>query len=549
MSAVTACLPAAVRAGALPDAVTAAFAEAALDTEHAAQIDLIAAVIVLLAILGVRYAARLGLPGLLLYIGIGLVLGTGLHFTDAALATVLGYTALIVILAEGGLTTRPENVRPALVPAALLASLGVAISIALVALPVHWLLGLDMRTATLIAAVMAPTDAAAVFTVARGLRLPGRLQTILEAESGLNDAPVVVLVVLLSTSSADAPATWLIPLVVVGEMLGGVVVGFLVGRLGRWLLPRLALPASGLYPVAVLSLVVLSYGLASEMHTSGFAAVYITALVLGGSALPHRRAVLGFVEGLAWAVQIGMFVMLGILAVPSRLPAAIPTALLVGLLLLFVARPVSVAACLLPFRRETSWTRRLRQPVIPPTWTAFIAVAGLRGAVPIIFATIPLGTGLPHGDLIFDTTLLLVILLTLAQAPTMPLMARRLGLVRPERAQELTVEVAPLDNMHASLLELDVPAGTALIGTYVTELPLPRGAVISLVIRGNASLVPDRYLRLRAGDRLLVVTTEDVRRQAEALLRSISRSGRLGEWSAGGGRDVGPRRQPPRPRG
>ncbi|MGV1003464.1 MAG: potassium/proton antiporter [Candidatus Nanopelagicales bacterium] len=510
---------------------------AAIDPENAAQVDLVAAVVVLLAILGVRFATRLGLPGLLLYIFIGLVLGAssaGLHFTDAALATVLGYTALIVILAEGGLTTRPENVRPAMLPAALLATVGVAISIALVALPVHWLLGLDLRTATLIAAVMAPTDAAAVFTVARGLRLPSRMQTILEAESGLNDAPVVVLVVLLATASGEGPPGWLIPAVVIAEMLGGVVVGYLVGRLGRWLLPRLALPAAGLYPVAALALVVLSYGLAVQVHTSGFAAVYVSALVLGASALPHRRAVLGFVEGLAWAVQIGMFVMLGVLAVPARLPAAIPTALLVGLLLLVLARPGSVAVCLLPFRKPNWLTRKLRQPIIPVAWTVFIAVAGLRGAVPIIFATIPLAMGVPDGDLIFDTTLLLVILLTLVQAPTMPGLARRLGLVRPERAQELTVEVAPLDNMHASLLELDVPAGTALAGTYVTELPLPRGAVVSLVIRGNTSLVPDRHLRLRTGDRLLIVTTEDVRRQAERQLRSISRSGRLGDWAAEG---------------
>lgn len=511
--------------------------QTAIDTQSAATVDLLAALVVLAAIVGVRYATRLGLPGLLLYLLLGVALGTpglgGVHFVDATLATVLGYTALIVILAEGGLTTRPDNVRPALLPAALLASVGVAVSIGAVALPLYWLLGMDLRTATLLAAVMAPTDAAAVFTVARGLRLPERLQTILEAESGLNDAPVVVLVVLLSTAgqSGHGYPPWLIPLVVLVEMIGGMVVGYGVGRLARWQLPRLALPAAGLYPVAVLAFLMLSYGLASELRTSGFAAVYVSALVLGASKLPHRRAVMGFVEGLAWAVQIGMFVMLGILAVPSRLPEAIPTAALVAVLLVVLARPVSVAVCLLPFRRANWLTRKVGQPPIPPAYAAFISWAGLRGAVPIIFATIPLGLGVPRGDLIFDATLLLVIALTLLQAPTIPAVARALDITERDRGQELSVEVAPLDNMHASLLEFELPAGTALIGTYVAELPLPKGAVVSLVVRGDTSIVPDRHTRLRLGDRLLVVTTEDVRRAVETALRSVSKSGRLGDWA------------------
>ena len=194
-----------------------------------------------------------------------------------------------------------------------------ALSIVLVAWPLHWITGMDLRTAVLIAAVLAPTDAAAVFTVARGLRLPSRLQTLIEAESGLNDAPVVVLVVLLSTTVGSEMPAWMIPIVVVAELVGGLLVGALVGLFARWLLPRLALPASGLYPVAVIALLMLAYGLAAVLHTSGFAAVYVVALIMAASPLPHRRSVLGFIEGLAWTVQIGLFVMLGLLAYPSRL--------------------------------------------------------------------------------------------------------------------------------------------------------------------------------------------------------------------------------------
>ena len=506
-----------------------------MDAEQAAQLTLVVAVVVLAAVVGVRLASRFGLPGLLFYLGLGLLLSDegvgGVAFDNAELATALGYAGLVIILAEGGLTTRTSSVRPVVVPAAILASVGVAISIFLVALPLHWITGLDLRVAVLIGAVLAPTDAAAVFTVARGLRLPSRLQTMLEAESGLNDAPVVVLVVLLSTTvGSDLPA-WSVPLIVIAELIGGLVVGGLVGLFARWLMPRLALPAAGLYPIAVIALFMLSYGLAVVLHMSGFAAVYITALILAASPLPHRRSVLGFVEGLAWAVQIGLFVMLGLLVVPGRLLEALGIAVLAGVLLLFVARPASVMISLAAFLRP-GWAARVsRTPPMPWQWAAFASWAGLRGAVPIVFATIPLGAMGADGELVFDVTMLLVVALTLLQSPTMPLLGRRLGLVRAEQVGELTVEAAPLDTMHAALLDLDIPAGSRMAGTYISELPLPAGAVVSLVIRSGHTLVPDHTTRIKVGDRLLIVSTLLAREATERALQSVSRNGRLAGWA------------------
>lgn len=507
-----------------------------MDVEQAAWLTLVAGAIVLAAVGGVRVAARFGMPGLLFYLGLGLLLGEdgpgGIPFDDAQLATVLGYLALIVILAEGGLTTRTSTVRPVVVPGVLLATLGVAVSIVLVAVPLHWALGLDLRTAVLIGAVLAPTDAAAVFTVARGLRLPPRLQTLLESESGLNDAPVVVLVGLLTAVGAPDLPAWLIPVVVVLQLVGGVLVGAVVGLFARWLLPRLALPAAGLYPVAVIALLVIGYGLAAVLSTSGFAAVYTVGLILAASPLPHRRSVLGFVEGLAWTVQIGLFIMLGLLAFPSRLGEVVGIALLAGALLLVVARPLSVLVSLAPFARPGRLARVSRTPPLPWSWVAFIGWAGLRGAVPIIFATIPLGEEYPDGALIFDVTLLLVFVLTILQAPTMPVLARRLGLVSVGQVGELAVEAAPLDSMAASLLDLEVPEGSKLAGTYVREFALPAGSVISLVIRDGQSMAPDRHTRLRVGDRLLIVCTERSRAATERVLGSVSRGGRLAGWSA-----------------
>jgi cell volume regulation protein A len=299
-------------------------------------------------------------------------------------------------------------------------------------------------------------------------------------------------------------------------------------------MPRLALPAAGLYPIAVIALFMLSYGLAVVLHTSGFAAVYITALILAASPLPHRRSVLGFVEGLAWAVQIGLFIMLGLLVVPGRLVDALGIAVLAGALLLFVARPASVMISLALFLRPGWATRISRTPQMPWQWAAFASWAGLRGAVPIVFATIPLGTLGAEGELIFDVTMLLVVALTMLQSPTMPLLGRRLGLVRVEQVGELTVEAAPLDTMHAALLDLDIPAGSRVAGTYVSELPLPQGVVVSLVVRGGHTLVPDRTTRIKVGDRLLIVSTLLAREATERALQSVSRSGRLAGWADSG---------------
>jgi cell volume regulation protein A len=341
---------------------------------------------------------------------------------------------------------------------------------------------------------------------------------------------VVVLVVLLTSTTAEAWPWWLVILVVLAELAGGVLVGGMMGLFARWLLPRLALPAAGLYPVAVISLFLVTYGLAAAVHVSGFAAVYLLALVLAASPLPHRRSVLGFVEGLAWTVQIGLFIMLGLLAFPSRLDEAFGVALVAGAALLLLARPVSVLLCLAPFTRAGAVTRWTRTTALPRPWVVYTAWAGLRGAVPIIFATIPLGAGAPDGVLVFDVTLLLVILLTLIQSPTMPALARWLGLVRPVGTGELSVEAAPLDSMRAALLDFDIPVHSRLAGTYIHELPMPTGAVVSLVVREGRTIVPERATRLRPGDRVLIVTTEAARDRLERTLRSVSRGGRLADW-------------------
>ncbi|MBO0847665.1 MAG: potassium/proton antiporter, partial [Nocardioides sp.] len=282
--------------------------------------------VTLLAILAVRLSSRAGLPSLLLYLLMGVALGengVGIGFENAEVAHALGFAALAVILAEGGLTTSWQMVRPSMRLGLSLATLGVGVSVAIVAVGAHYALGLSWQLSVLLGAVTSPTDAAAVFSVLRGLPIAPRLTGALEAESGLNDAPTIVLVTLIATSSIDDHGALFNLGIIAFELLVGTAVGLAVGFGGAWLMRRAALPASGLYPLAVLCLALIAYSAAAEIHTSGFAAIYVAALVLGNSELPHRMATRSFAEGFASLAQIGLFVMLGLLLSPSRVTWAV----------------------------------------------------------------------------------------------------------------------------------------------------------------------------------------------------------------------------------
>ncbi|MBY8872761.1 potassium/proton antiporter [Micromonospora sp. PLK6-60] len=488
---------------------------------------LLGAGVLLVAIGAVRFSTRLGVPSLLVYLALGVALGEGglgIRFDDAELTRMLGFCALIVIIAEGGLSARWSTLRPALGLASSLATVGVLVSILVVGLIVHFALGLDWRLALLYGAVLSSTDAAAVFATLRRLRLPPRLVAALEAESGMNDAPVVLLVVLLSRNAPAGHPWWYDVLLVGYELAAGAAVGVLAGIAGRFALRRAALPASGLYPIAVVGFTVLAYAAGAVLHASGFLAVYVAGVLLGNARLPHRQAILGFADGLAWLAQIGLFVLLGLLATPARLGDAVLPAVVTGLALLLAARPLSVAVAALPFRVG------LREQ-------AFLSWAGLRGAVPIVLATIPLSQRVPGADRLFDAVFVLVVIFTLLQAGTLAPAARRLGVTAPAEAEEIRVETAPLERMRADLLQLEVPPGSRLSGVHVDELRLPVGASVTLVLRDGTGFVPDPYTRLKVGDSLLIVAIAGARDETERRLRAISRRGRLARWFGEYGED------------
>ncbi|MEV5979170.1 potassium/proton antiporter [Streptomyces sp. NPDC052114] len=491
-----------------------------MTVHHLNQLLLVCSLVLLVAVAAVRISSRSGLPSLLLYLGIGVAMGQDgigdVQFDNAELTQVIGYAALVVILAEGGLGTKWKEIRPALPAAAALSLVGVAVSVGVTAAGAHYLVGLEWRQALIIGAVVSSTDAAAVFSVLRKVPLPSRVTGVLEAESGFNDAPVVILVVAFST--AGPVDDWYVLIGEIAlELAIGAAIGLAVGWLGAYGLRHVALPASGLYPIAVMAIAVSAYAAGAMAHGSGFLAVYLAAMVLGNAKLPHWPATRGFAEGLGWIAQIGMFVLLGLLVTPHDLLDDTWPAIVIGLVLTVVARPLEVVISLLPFRMP--WQEK-----------ALLSWAGLRGAVPIILATIPMVSDVEDSQRIFNIVFVLVVVYTLIQGPTLPWLARKLRLGDGSEAADLGIESAPLERLQGHLLSVAIPEGSRMHGVEVAELRLPTGAAVTLVVRDGESFVPLPATVLRRGDELLVVATDPVRDAAEKRLRAVGHGGKLAGW-------------------
>ncbi|MBP0460501.1 potassium/proton antiporter [Streptomyces bomunensis] len=481
---------------------------------------LICSLVLLVSVAAVRISSRSGLPSLLIYLGIGVAMGQDglfhVHFDNAELTQVIGYAALVVILAEGGLGTKWKDIKSSLPVGITLSTLGVGISIGVTAAAAHYLVGLDWRQALIIGAVVSSTDAAAVFSVLRRVPLPTRVTSVLEAESGFNDAPVVIVVVALS-STGHVSSWYVLVGEILLELLIGACVGIAVGYVGAFGLRRVALPASGLYPIAVMAIAVSAYALGATAHGSGFLSVYLASMILGNARLPHAPANRGFAEGLGWIAQIGMFVLLGLLVTPHELGHDFWAAVMVGLVLTVVARPLSVLVSLAPFR-------------IPRAEQILVSWAGLRGAVPIILATIPMVSGIDGSRRIFNIVFVLVVVYTLVQGPTLPWLAKALRLSSSSDASDLGIESAPLERLRGHLLSVAIPRRSKMHGVEVGELRLPQGAAVTLVVRNERSFVPQPSTLLQRGDELLVVATDPVRDAVEERLRAVGQGGKLASW-------------------
>ena len=453
---------------------------------------LLGAALVIVGVVVSGLADLYRLPGLVFFLVLGMVVADDglalVHFSDTRLAQNVAVVALVVILFEGGLATAPEAVRRAGAPAAVLATVGVVVTAAIAAGGAAIAFDLPASSSLLIGAVVASTDSAAVFSALRGQRMPARVRDLLQMESGLNDPVAVMLTIgMVEVWRGDPGAVdWIT--FGLRHLLGGLIVGVAIGLVARVALRHLHLPSASSYPVLALAVAGLSYGVATGLDASGFLAVYLTGLVLGRKRR-LVRSLLHFHEGLAAAAEAVLFLMLGLLVFPSRLLDVAAPSLIVALVLMFVARPVAVFLCV-------PWFGFKRKELAVVSW------AGLRGAVPIMLATIPLTAGHPDGSLVFDVVFVTVFASLVLQAGTLGALVKRLGF--DDEVSGAHAEIAVLDTLVADLIELQLTERSPVVGTQLRAQQLPRGARVALVVREQHSFVPDGDLVLTADDVLLL---------------------------------------------
>jgi cell volume regulation protein A len=447
-------------------------------------------------------AGRFGIPALSIFLLFGMIVGRegpgGFPFSNYSLAQALGILALIQILHAGGLGTRLEDVRAVRWSALVLSTFGVVIATALIGafsvrfLALGWLHGL------LLGAAIASTDVAAVFTIlrSRSVGLQGRIRPLLELESALNDPMTVFLSVgllgLIVHAQDSSPAR-LIPMFFQQMIVGGLV-GIGAGHAMRWSINWIQLEFEGLYPVLSVALVVLTYGVTQAMGGSGFLAVYLSGIVLASQNYLHKRSLTEFHDGLAWLMQIVMFLTMGLLVLPSELSHLAVSGIALSAFLVFVARPVSVLLCLTPFRFS------LREQLM-------VSWAGLRGAVPIVVATYPLIAGASGAQTIFNLVFFVVFISVLLQGTTIPVVSRWLKVTAPAMKRfHYPIEYNPATTLNSELIEVPVPSQSAAIGRTLVDLALPAGALVVLIRRGNdEAIVPHGGTRIEPADILLVL--------------------------------------------
>jgi len=469
------------------------------------------ALLLLISIIANKLSERLGVPALLIFLVVGMLAGSegpgGIPFDDPWIAQTIGIVALAFILFSGGVDTQWNQIRPVLWPGIALSTLGVVLTATCLGAFAVLVLGFPPIMGFLLGAVVSSTDAAAVFSVLRAARarLKGNLRPFLELESGSND-PMAVLLTTGIITLILAPGTsalTLVPMFVQQLAVGGLL-GYGMGWVIVFLINRLKLEFEGLYPVLTLTMVLLTYGLTATVGGNGFIAVYISGLVMGNSIVVHKKSLIRFHDGIAWLMQILMFLALGLLVFPSELIPAMVPGLLAALFLILVARPVAVMITLLPWK-------------IPINEKVLISWVGLRGAVPIILATYPLVAGVPNADMIFNIVFFIVLVSALVHGTSIPSVARWLGVAAPlQETQKLSREFDVNPDTHSELLELVIPSDSPVVGKQVVDLGLPKGALIILIQKGDERFVPGGSTVIEAGDTLLLLTTEEMAESVRA---------------------------------
>ena len=485
------------------------------------QLILVAGILMAAGLAAAKVADRVRVPGLLLFLALGMLAGSegvaGVKFDDAELTRTLGTIGLVLILFEGGLAAGWREIKPVLGSAVSLAFVGTVATAVIAGAFAAWVFDLDFLGGLIIGSAVAATDSAAIFAVLRGSRLRRRLARTLEGESGLND-PIAVLLVagFIDWMQLDSFGILDMALDLLVKLAIGVAAGIVVGMAARAAFRRLDLPSPGLYPVASLATAGLAFGLADVAHGSGFLSVYIAALVLGSGSIPARGSTVAFHQGMSWIVQISLFFILGLLVFPSGLGEVALEGIALSLVLVFVARPL--ATVLATAFADFDMRERL-----------MLSWAGLRGAVPIWLATFPVIAEVQGSELIFNAVFFVVVISTLVQGATFDPLAVRLGLTTDEPAIPPTVvETATVRRLGGDAFTYVVGRGDAAAGAMVRELGLPREALVNLIVREGAAVPPRGSTEIQVGDEIHVLARREVMSDVIALTERWAK-GPLGE--------------------
>jgi cell volume regulation protein A len=462
----------------------------------------IAGALLAVAITASLVAGRLRVPGLLLFLAVGMAVGSDglgwIHFSDYELARAIGIVALALILYEGGLASGWSEIRPVIWPSIGLATIGTAVTAAATGLVASWVLNLSTLEGLLLGSIVASTDGAAVFAILRGSTLRRRVARTLEGEAGLND-PVAILFVIAFIELIKDPDRSVIGLVgrLAAEMSIGLAVGLAIGYGAALALQRVRLSSAGLYPVASLAAAALSFGGADVLHGSGFLAVYVTGLVIGSFPTPATRTIAAFHDGLGWVAQLVLFLTLGLLVFPAQLGDVAVQGIVVSLVLVLVARPLGTIL-------GTAFTGFSTAERIALSW------AGLRGGVPVVLATFPVIEHVPGSLEFFNIVFFTVVVSTLLQGTTFEWVARKLGVTTNEAALPAPLmEPLAVKRLGAEVADFLVRAGDAIDGMRVRELGLPRDALLTVIVRADQAVPPRGSTRVQAGDRLNLLIRQE----------------------------------------
>ena len=467
---------------------------------------LVSGVLLLLGIASSKFSARLGVPVLVMFLGLGMLAGSegigGIAFENYPLAHGIGTLALAMILFDGGLRTPYRSLAVAWKPAGVLATVGVFLTAMITGLSATWVLGFSPLEGLLLGSIVGSTDAAAVFSVLRsgGVQIRRRLSDTLEVESGSNDPMAIFLTVgLMQVLGGERTLGLGLGLLFLNQLVVGAGVGWLFGRLGVWVINTIQLDSAGLYPLLATAFAFLSFGFAAEFGGSGFLAVYLTGIVIGNRRPVFHRGLLLFHDAAAWLSQIVMFTVLGLLSFPTRLLGVVGPGLVIVATLVFVARPIAVWVSTLGFR----FTIREQ---------TFLCWGGLKGAVPITLATFPFLLGLPFAPQMFDVVFFVVLISALAQGWTLPWAARKLGLERPRSVESpVTLELSSLRHVEGDIVDYFVAAESKAANRMLRDLALPDDVVVALIVRDRHIQLPKGAFRILPGDHAVVVLRPNVR--------------------------------------